>query len=123
MNWDNVKSSVEALLASQNGLITTFVWRDKTYKGVRTNLRREDVASDAGLYAGGYQFSLLCALSQFSACESPSASPSPSPSAVCGFPADRRELLTIDGQSYRVLSTDLDSIRATVRLNLGEVNA
>lgn len=104
MNWNNVKTSVENLLAHQTGLLTSFSWRNSSYSGVRTNLRREDIATDAGLYDSNYAFSLLCPLSQFNGV----------------LPENRTETITIDGKVYRVLSTDTDSIQATIRLNLGQ---
>lgn len=107
MDWGAVGASVENLLASQTGLVTSFTWGGKTYSGVRTNLKREVVALDAGLYEGGYEFSLLCGLSQFTS----------------GYPADRMDTISVGGKTYRVLSTDTDSIQATIRLNLGAETA
>ena len=103
MNWQGVQSKVERMLNNQQGLTASFTFGASSYSGVRTNLKRSDVATDAGLYENNYVFSLLCPMSQFNG----------------NYPKSTVDTITLDGETYRVLSTDIDAIQASIRLNLG----
>lgn len=101
--WNAVKTQVENLVASQLGLHSTFQWRGKSLSGVRTTLRRDDVATDAGL-AGEYSYSLLVPASAFD---------------DVPLPQPRIDKLTVDGIPMRVLAVERDSVGATIRIHLG----
>ena len=103
MDWDKIRADAAAIL-DQPGLTQTAAWSGKTIYGVRTTLKRQDVNTDAGLIGGRYQFSLLCALAQFAG----------------ALPEPRRDKMTIEGVSYRVLAVESDAIGATVRIHLGD---
>ena len=105
MDWTRTQPQVARLLHSQKGLTSSFEWRGLAIEGVRTALRREDVALDAGL-AADYSFSLLCALGDFNGVEPP---------------RPRLDKITVDGRVMRVLAVERDSVEATIRLHLGDV--
>ncbi|MBO4513517.1 MAG: hypothetical protein J5746_12205 [Victivallales bacterium] len=105
MDWVGVIRQVHSLLENQEGLKAVFSWQGKTCHGVKTALRREDVATDAGL-AGDYTFSLLCPAGQFDGVP---------------LPRPRLDKLEVDGQQMRVLAVEQDSVKATLRLHLGSV--
>lgn len=103
MDWARTIAQVGTLLASQKGLKSSFLWQGKPCWGVRTSLRREDVATDAGL-AGDYTFSLLVPVGL--------VDPPPTP---------RLDKITVDGHVMRVLAVERDSVEATIRIHLGDV--
>ena len=105
MDWTRTQSQVARLLHTQKGLTSSFGWQGLTIKGVRTALRREDVALDAGL-AADYSFSLLCASGDFAGVE---------------LPRPRLDKITVDGSVMRVLAVEKDSVEATIRLHLGDI--
>ena len=106
MDWSKTITQVENLLNKQEGLKTSFVWGSASFWGIRTNLRREVINTDAGL-EGIYVFSLLCPASMFGD----------------KLPIPRQDKIKIDGTEYRILSIDTDSVKSTIRLNLGDVLA
>lgn len=105
MDWTRTTAQVARLLHSQTGLNSSFAWQGRTIDGVRTTLRREDVAMDAGL-AGDYTFSLLCSSTDFAGVE---------------LPRPRLDKITVDNRVMRVLAVERDSVEATIRLHLGDV--
>lgn len=108
MDWGRVSTSVERLIASQQGLCVSFATEDGAqYWGARTSLRREDVNTDAGLM-DAYTFSLLCPASQFLGRE---------------LPKPRQDKIQVGGQEYRVLAVEQDAVCATYRIHLGEALA
>jgi hypothetical protein len=100
MNWDNIRQQAAKLI--KLGPVIEASWSGKTIRGVRTSLKRQDVLSDAGLI-DKYQFSLLCAPSEFAA----------------GRPIPRQSKMVIGGTTYRVLAIEDDSAEATVKIHLG----
>lgn len=100
MNWDNIKQQAEKLITL--GPVIEATWSGKTIHGVRTSLKRQDVLSDAGLI-DKYQFSLLCAASEFSSAR----------------PAPRQSKMVIAGTTHRVLAVEDDPAGATVKIHLG----
>lgn len=105
-NWLQIASSVEKLLAKQEGIKSSFPWQGGTLYGVRTTLRREDVNSDAGL-VGAYTYSLLCPYSEFNG----------------KLPIPRTDKLVVDGVEMRVLAVETDAVMSTVRIHLGDALA
>ncbi len=105
MNWKATIGQVGRLLLSQEGLCSSFHWQGHDCHGVRTSLHREDVATDAGL-AGEYKHSLLCPASEFDGLD---------------LPKPRLDKLVVDGKTMRVLAVETDSVKATVRIHLGDV--
>lgn len=101
--WNAVRKQVESLLTSQMGLLSTFRWREASIQGVRTTLRRDDVATDAGL-AGEYSYSLLVPASQLDGLP---------------LPQPRLDKIEVDGETMRVLAVERDSVGATIRIHLG----
>jgi hypothetical protein len=104
MDWTRTIAQVSSLLDSQQGLKSHFTWQGKPCWGVRTTLKRDYVAMDAGL-AGSYSYSLLV----------------PADLLEGMLPQPRVDKLTVDGIPMRVLSLEHDSVHATVRLHLGDV--
>ena len=103
MDWSKTITQVGTLLASQQGLKSSFLWQGKPCWGVRTSLRREDVATDAGL-AGDYTFSLLVPAGQLEQ-----------------LPRPRLDKITVDNVPMRILAVERDSVGATIRLHLGDL--
>ena len=106
MDWTKTAKNIETLLKKQRGLTADFLWNGKTYTGIRTSLKREAVNTDAGL-AGYYSFSLLCPYSDF----------------TLGKPEARTDKISIDGVEFRVLAVEEDSVKATLKLHLGDALA
>ena len=106
MDWTQIGKSAQRLLSNQQGLSVEFTLNGRTLWGVRTTLRREVVNTDAGL-DGVYNYSLLCPYSIFGV----------------KLPEPRVDKVKIDGVEMRILSIDIDSAKATVRLNLGDITA
>ena len=107
MDWNRAIKQVATLLATQEGLKTSFTWQKQTLWGVRTNLKKEVVNSDGGL-VDIYAFSLLCPASLFGS----------------KLPTPRQDKIKLeDGAEMRILSIDTDSVKGTIRLNLGDVTA
>lgn len=104
-DWNAIRTHAQQILQMES-LLTSATWNGVTLQGVRTELRRETVNSDDGL-AGRYVFSLRVTADQFSD----------------GYPEPRTDKLTIDGKNYRVLSIDVDAIKASVLINLGDATA
>lgn len=106
MDWGKIGKSAQRLLANQQGLSVEFTLNGRTLWGVRTTLRKEVVNTDAGL-DGVYNYSLLCPYDIFAG----------------KLPAPRVDKVKVEGTEMRVLSIDIDSAKATVRLNLGDITA
>ena len=102
--WHTIQQQVKKLLDAQNGLHSAFDWQGATIKGVRTTLRREDVATDAGLF-GYYSFSVICSALDFEGKT---------------LPRPRLDKLTIDGKAMRVLAVERDSVNACIKIHLGD---
>lgn len=100
--FESIRLRTAALL-TKAGLAQPFTWRGRTLHGVRTALRREDVAMDAGL-AEAYEFSILVAPDEFS---------------NLSRPEPRRDCVEVDGRRLRVLGVEELPLGACIRLNLG----
>lgn len=108
MDWTRISTSVERLIASQQGLVVPFTTENgDQYWGARTTLRREDVNTDAGL-ADAYTFSLLCPSRQFIGHD---------------LPRPRQDKVQVGDTEYRVLAVEQDAVAATYRIHLGEALA
>lgn len=107
MNWETLKNNANSSLSrilSQKGLTIHFVYKNETFEGVKTTLKRSDRNSDLGLIEGDYTFSIIAKSKQFDA-----------------MPQPRKDKIQIDGITYRVLSVDVDGLSATYKLNLGTI--
>lgn len=102
--WHIIQKQVKQLLEAQTGLHSVFDWQGASIKGVRTTLRREDVATDAGLL-GYYSYSVICSALDFEGKQ---------------LPRPRLDKLTIDGKAMRVLAVERDSANACIKIHLGD---
>lgn len=107
MDWAHIAEKTADLLKNQHGLYVPFSWNNRTYHGCRTNLRKEDVNTDEGLIVGDYKFSLLCPSAQFQN----------------GLPEPRMDIISIEGETMRVLAWERDAVNACVRIDLGGITA
>lgn len=103
-DWNAIRKSAARLL-EQPGLTVEATWNGQTIRGVKTTLKRDIVAMDDGL-AGRYDVSFRVASTYFA-----SARPK------------AREVITMEGRRFRILSVEDDAIGATVLLNLGDETA
>lgn len=103
-DWNSIRESAARLL-EQPGLTVAAVWNGKSIRGVKTTLKREIVAMDDGL-AVRYSFSFRVAQAQFGDV----------------FPKSR-EIVKMEGKTFRILSVEYDAIGATMLLNLGDETA
>lgn len=102
--WRSIQKQVETILLSQvGGPRVSITYLHNTLNGVKTALKREDVAMDAGL-AGMYDFSVICPVSQFE---------------NIALPTPRTSKVQVDGKAYRVLAVEQDAAGATIRMHLG----
>ena len=83
---------------------TAFVIGSTTYYGQKTSLKQDIRYSDYG-YGSGYEFSLICNVSDFAT-----------------VPADDTEL-TISGTIHRIMFTEKDSAEILVVLHIGDRTA
>lgn len=101
MDWTRITGKISKLLLSQKGLVVEFEYNGKFHTGARSIMRKEVVATDAGL-ADEYVFSLLVPVSELDT-----------------IPEPRTDKITVNGVAYRVLDVEKDAIEATVKLHLG----
>ena len=108
LNIASIRATVAALAGQFNpsgpSLAVQFVYPapgGQNRVGTRSALKREIVNSDAGLNTS-YVYSLICPLAQFGT-----------------VIPESKQRVSVAGVTYKVLSVELDSIGATIRIHLG----
>ncbi len=99
MDFSNIPATVAAIL-TQTGLSISLTVDGTAKTGVKTMLRRDAAAADVGL-AQGYELSVVI------------------PGNLTVTP--RRSVAVISGKTYRVLSSEHDTLASSTTLHLGNV--
>ena len=102
MQASALKSRLANILAASPCSVTC-EWNSKTFSATRSNLKQELRYSDIG-YGSGYEFSVVCSKDDLGGT----------------LPKDK-DLITVDGESKRIMLVEEDAAKVAVTLQIGDL--